>query len=150
MASSREKQRQQKTPEGNCLQEKAVNTQGTEGVPSISPAQTRGTTREENYTHLMEQVVERQNMLSALRRVESNKGAPGTDGMTTESLRSFLKEQWPGVRKQLLNVLLITLSDSNIGSENNGKDLRLQPTMTEEFTFNLKTKQAPKVNTGLV
>jgi len=103
MASSREKQRQQKIPEGNCLQEKAVNTQGTEGVPSISPAQTRATTREENCTHLMEQVVERQNMLSALRRVESNKGASGTDGMTTESLRPFLKEQWPGVREQLLN-----------------------------------------------
>lgn len=103
MASSREKQREQKIPEGNCLQEEAVNTRGTEGVPSFSPAQTRATTREENCMHLMEQVVERQNMFSALRLVESNKGAPGTDGMTTESLRSFLKEQWPEIREQLLN-----------------------------------------------
>jgi len=31
---------------------------------------------------LMEQVVARENMLAALRRVEANKGAPGNDGMT--------------------------------------------------------------------
>jgi RNA-directed DNA polymerase len=80
-----------------------LNTQGPEGVPSFSPAQTRVTTREENCTHLMEQVVERQNMLSALRRVETNKGAPGIDGITTASLRAFLIEQWPEIREQLLN-----------------------------------------------
>lgn len=51
----------------------------------------------------MEQVVERQNMLSALRRVETNKGAPGIDGITIASLRAFLIEQWPEIRKQLLN-----------------------------------------------
>lgn len=103
MASSREKQRQQKTPKGGYPQEEAVNPQGTDGAPSYSPAQTSATTREEGYTQLMEQVVERANMIQALHRVESNKGAPGTDGMAIESLRPFLKDHWPEIRKELLN-----------------------------------------------
>ncbi|OPY59428.1 MAG: Group II intron-encoded protein LtrA [Pelotomaculum sp. PtaU1.Bin035] len=103
MASSREKQRQQKILKGSCLQEEAVNPRGIEGVPSFSPAQTRETTREESSTYLMEQVVERNNMFQALHRVKSNKGAPGIDGMTIESLGPFLKDHWPRIREQLLN-----------------------------------------------
>lgn len=103
MASSREKQRQQKIPKGSCHQEEAVNPPGTGGVPSFSPARTRGTTREEDRTPWMEQVVERANMLSALRRVEANKGAPGIDGMTTKDLRPFLVEHWPRIKDELLN-----------------------------------------------
>ena len=92
MESSREKQRQQKIPEGSYHQEEVVNTQGTDGVPSLSPAQTKVTTREESCTNLMEWVVSRDNMFRALQRVEANKGAPGIDGITTESLRPFLKD----------------------------------------------------------
>ncbi len=103
MASSRDKQRQQKIPNGNCLQEEAVNTQGTEGEPSLSPVRTKETTREESCSNLMERVVAKDNMSYALYRVESNKGAAGIDGMTTESLRPFLKDQWPKIREQLLN-----------------------------------------------
>lgn len=103
MASSRGKQRQQKIPNGSYLQEEVVNTQGTEGVPSCPPAQPRETTREESCNNLMERVVAKDNMNFALRRVESNKGAAGIDGMTIESLRPFLKNQWPQIREQLLN-----------------------------------------------
>ncbi|TLN00088.1 group II intron reverse transcriptase/maturase [bacterium] len=102
MASSREKQRQQKIPKGSCLQEEAVNPQGTEGVPSFTPAQTKETTREASSTQLMEKVVEKQNMLLALRRVEFNKGAPGIDGMTVKDLRTSLNDQWTQVMQQLL------------------------------------------------
>ncbi len=35
---------------------------------------------------LLEEVLRRENMLSAFRRVRSNKGAPGIDGMTVEQL----------------------------------------------------------------
>jgi len=52
---------------------------------------------------LMEQVVERQNMLRALRRVQQNKGAPGVDGMDVKELTPFLKEHWQGIREELLN-----------------------------------------------
>lgn len=102
MGSSRGKQRQQKIPKGNYLQEEAVNTQGTGGGPSLSPARTKETTREESCNNLMERVVARDNMLYALYRVETNKGAAGIDGMTIESLRPFLKDQWPVIREQLL------------------------------------------------
>jgi group II intron reverse transcriptase/maturase len=51
----------------------------------------------------MEQVVARENMLAALRRVESNKGAPGTDGMTVEQLLGYLKGNWEHIKAALLS-----------------------------------------------
>ncbi len=43
----------------------------------------------------------RENLARALRRVESNRGAPGPDGMTTAELRPHLKAAWPEIRQQL-------------------------------------------------
>jgi RNA-directed DNA polymerase len=103
MASSREEQRQPNIPRGNYLREEAVNPQGIEEVPSPSPAQTTKMTREVHTIHLMEQVVERNNLLQALHRVERNKGAAGVDGMATKSLRSFLLNNWSRLREDLLN-----------------------------------------------
>lgn len=51
---------------------------------------------------LMERVVERDNVVKALKRVQKNKGSPGIDGMTVESLREYLRETWPMLREQLL------------------------------------------------
>ena len=51
---------------------------------------------------LMEQVVCRENMLAAYRRVVRNKGAAGVDGMTVEQLWGFCQAHWKGVREQLL------------------------------------------------
>jgi len=51
---------------------------------------------------LLEEVLRRENMLSALRRVRSNKGAPGIDGMTVEELVPYLKMEWPRIREELL------------------------------------------------
>jgi RNA-directed DNA polymerase len=53
-------------------------------------------------THLMERVVERGNVIAALKRVQKNKGSPGIDGMTVEALRFHLRETWPVLREQLL------------------------------------------------
>lgn len=103
MASSREEQRQPNIPRGSYLREEAVNPQGIEEVPSSSPAQTTELTREVDANHLMEQVVERNNLLQALHRVERNKGAAGVDGMATKSLRSFLLHNWSRLREELLN-----------------------------------------------
>jgi group II intron reverse transcriptase/maturase len=50
---------------------------------------------------LWEHVFSRENLASALRRVERNAGAAGIDGMTTAQLRPWLKEHWPGVRAAL-------------------------------------------------
>jgi group II intron reverse transcriptase/maturase len=48
-----------------------------------------------------ERVLERQNLLAALKRVEANGGAPGIDGMTVEELRPYLKEHWLEIRASL-------------------------------------------------
>jgi RNA-directed DNA polymerase len=50
---------------------------------------------------LLEEVLRRENMLSAFRRVRSNKGAPGIDGMTVEELVPYLKTEWPRIREEL-------------------------------------------------
>jgi RNA-directed DNA polymerase len=100
--NSREEQRKQKTPQGGLLQEEAVNTCGTEGAPSQSPARTATQTCEEHDMNLMERVVERVNMTQALRRVEKNGGAPGIDGMSTKSLLPYLKEHWEPIKGKLL------------------------------------------------
>ena len=51
---------------------------------------------------LMEQVVGRENLKQALKRVRANKGAPGIDGMTVEEMVPHLKAQWPRLRAELL------------------------------------------------
>jgi RNA-directed DNA polymerase len=52
---------------------------------------------------LMEEACERENCLQALKRVKSNKGSPGIDGMTVEELPGHLREHWSAIRGQLLN-----------------------------------------------
>jgi group II intron reverse transcriptase/maturase len=50
---------------------------------------------------LWEQVLSRENLARALRRVEQNAGAAGIDAMTTRELRPWLKDHWPRVRAEL-------------------------------------------------
>lgn len=51
---------------------------------------------------LMEMICERENMLKALQRVESNKGAPGVDGMKTTQLRRYLHRHWEKIKAALI------------------------------------------------
>lgn len=51
---------------------------------------------------LMEQVVEHRNIEQAAKRVRSNGGVPGTDGMRVDELPKWMGEHWEGVRAQLL------------------------------------------------
>ena len=51
---------------------------------------------------LMEEVCERENLKEALRRVRSNKGSAGVDGMTVDGLPDYLRQHWPTIREQLL------------------------------------------------
>jgi RNA-directed DNA polymerase len=55
-----------------------------------------------NHEQLMEEVCGRENCLQAFKRVKSNKGSPGIDGMTVDALSVYLKEHWPAIRDQLL------------------------------------------------
>jgi RNA-directed DNA polymerase len=51
---------------------------------------------------LMEKVVERDNLLRALKRVRKNKGSAGIDGMPVEALPEYLRENWERIRAELL------------------------------------------------
>jgi len=52
---------------------------------------------------LMEEIVNRSNMMKAYNRVVSNKGAAGVDLMTTGQLKGYLQTQWPRIKEELLN-----------------------------------------------
>jgi len=52
---------------------------------------------------LMEAVVERGNMERALKRVMSNKGVPGVDGLRVEDLRGYCTRHWPALKEALLS-----------------------------------------------
>ena len=52
---------------------------------------------------LMESICERENTIKALKRVESNKGAPGIDKMKVTRLRGHLRRTWKTVEPVLLN-----------------------------------------------
>jgi RNA-directed DNA polymerase len=51
---------------------------------------------------LMEEIVSRSNMMKALNRVLSNKGAAGIDGMATGRLKEYLRREWPRIKEELL------------------------------------------------
>ena len=51
---------------------------------------------------LMEEVCDRENLERAWKRVRSNKGSPGVDGMTIDAAKDYLREHWPNIRAQLL------------------------------------------------
>jgi RNA-directed DNA polymerase len=52
---------------------------------------------------LMDAVVERENMIEALRRVERNKGAAGIDEMPVSELRPYLNAHWSHIKEELLS-----------------------------------------------
>lgn len=74
--------------------------------PGIASGVTRGTATEENpcpeTQRLLEDILSRENMQAALKRVVSNKGAAGIDGMTVGELGEHLRQNWPCIREQLL------------------------------------------------
>uniref|UniRef100_UPI00262E6CF3 group II intron reverse transcriptase/maturase n=1 Tax=uncultured Endozoicomonas sp. TaxID=432652 RepID=UPI00262E6CF3 len=51
---------------------------------------------------LMARVLDRNNLVRALKQVQRNKGAPGVDGMTVDDLPAFLKRHWSMIRQQLI------------------------------------------------
>jgi len=71
------------------------------GLVRRTCAEPAGTIADEA-SRLMEQVVCRENMFAAYRRVVRNKGAAGVDGMTVHELWGFCQTHWEDVRAQLL------------------------------------------------
>lgn len=51
---------------------------------------------------MMEQVLASENLQRAWRRVRTNAGAPGVDGMTVDEFPAFCREHWPRLRSALM------------------------------------------------
>ena len=51
---------------------------------------------------LMEEVLRRENLMAAYRRVVRNKGAGGVDGRSVDDLKHQMREDWPAIREALL------------------------------------------------
>jgi RNA-directed DNA polymerase len=73
-----------------------------EGEVSASRVTARLEDSEPETKRMMEAVVERENMAQALKRVETNKGAPGVDNMPVTELRGYLRAHWPRIKEELL------------------------------------------------
>ena len=54
-------------------------------------------------SQLLEEILSRENMMQAYKRVVANKGASGVDGITTEEVKDYLIEHWEEIREQIRN-----------------------------------------------
>ena len=84
----------QAEPEGEaqrCAERRAEASSAGRGSESLA-----GSTR------LMEEVLAAENLRKALKRVQSNRGSAGVDGMSVTALPGYLKENWPRIREELL------------------------------------------------
>lgn len=51
----------------------------------------------------LEEILSRENMAIALKRVKSNNGASGVDGMTVDKLQSYLDAHWSKIKAEILS-----------------------------------------------
>src|SRR5690606_13724287 len=93
-------QRQLRLPVGSASQEVGVKPRGT-GAGPRPPAAPPPDEPTADDRDLLEQVLDRTNLIQALSRVKANRGAPGVDGMTVKELPEYLKENWPSIREAL-------------------------------------------------
>jgi RNA-directed DNA polymerase len=98
LSRSRDEHGRQNSPD-RCTtgQRREVKLDGSDQRVEQSPAREEGTSN----TELWSKIWERQNMITAIERVERNGGAPGIDGMTVEELRPYLVEHWLEIREAL-------------------------------------------------
>ena len=61
-----------------------------------------GTENRKKTERLMEEICEDENLRSALKRVRTNKGAPGVDGMKVQELPCYLEKNWLEIREKLI------------------------------------------------
>src|SRR5208282_1445182 len=99
MSDKRQKnQKQWAFPEERRGEAPRPDGEGTESLAAKRSAESPAETE-----RWREEVVERENLKEAWKRVKANKGNPGVDGMTVHALTDYLKQHWPAIREQLLS-----------------------------------------------
>lgn len=105
MDKSKKLQRKQKTQYRDQVVEVEVELQGKSKVQSnFMVLPNRKSVNDETFdtSMLLEEVLERNNMLLALKRVISNKGSHGVDGMKIDELREHIKKHWDTIKAKIL------------------------------------------------
>ena len=75
---------------------------GAEGSQEIRlKVRKQRTERRRQMSQLLEEILSRENMILAYKRVKANKGASGVDGVTVEEIDEYLKENWAEIREQI-------------------------------------------------
>lgn len=49
----------------------------------------------------MEEILSRENMARAYKKVKANKGASGVDGISVDEVQKYLKEDWPSIKERI-------------------------------------------------
>ena len=93
-------------------------------VPASDEAQRPRHEAEDTGAGLLKAVLARDNMQQAWKRVRSNKGAAGIDGLSIDETAERLRWEWPSIREQLLQgtyrpqpVRRVTISATECGEE---------------------------------
>jgi RNA-directed DNA polymerase len=103
LKNSKEIQRKQKTHVRGCPQAVRVEPGDNAGVLSISTALERGRNMESGCaSRLLEKILDRDNLNTAYKRVKSNKGSHGVDGMKVDELLPFLERNGGRIVQELL------------------------------------------------
>jgi len=68
----------------------------------------------------VEDVVKRDNMLSAWKQVRANKGAPGIDGISVEEFSAYAHENWKGINNPCCKGILPFSSQESRDSKDSG------------------------------
>lgn len=105
LINSKNRNKKQTTQYGGHLAEVEVELQGKQGALNEDLAFTKRE-RENNElddtSNLLDRVLERENMLVAMKRVISNKGSHGVDNMRVDELRAFIIDNWLKIKEKLL------------------------------------------------
>jgi RNA-directed DNA polymerase len=57
--------------------------------------------RETSMSQLMEEILSRENMTLAYKKVRANKGASGVDGISVDEVHEYLKENWASIKERI-------------------------------------------------
>jgi len=78
-----------------CIRRPADTIPHTEGQRVMGERRNQSPIGKES---LLAQVLDRTNLMRALKQVKRNKGAAGVDGMTVEELPEYLIHHWPEIK----------------------------------------------------
>jgi RNA-directed DNA polymerase len=103
MTVSKDLQRQQTTSyEGRPWRVGVEPREETEALSNPPATHGGGNETQTDGQMLMEWILAKDNMTMAFKRVKSNKGSHGVDGMQVDELRTYLWTEWPNYLQQLL------------------------------------------------